>query len=120
LSTTKTTADEKARAAYIQGLRELADFLEAHPDLPMPFWGVTVNVYAQTKEEFVDWVGRVGGPLEKRTLETVMSLGRRFGVHKYEVNIMREQILGREVQPEIERFLDETAAAVEAKETELK
>ncbi|GHH63675.1 hypothetical protein GCM10017673_05020 [Streptosporangium violaceochromogenes] len=28
------------RAAYVRGLRALADLLERHPDLSLPYWGV--------------------------------------------------------------------------------
>jgi hypothetical protein len=37
---TQTTTDAAVRAVFITGFRALADFLEAHPDLPVPRFSV--------------------------------------------------------------------------------
>ncbi len=41
---------EQERLDAIQGLRDVADFLDAHPGVPAPRW-VTMNVPIDTKEE---------------------------------------------------------------------
>ena len=39
------------REEVIQGLRELADFLERNPTVPTPYAGVTVDVFPRDREE---------------------------------------------------------------------
>jgi len=38
-------------AGFVAGLRQLADFLEAHPDLPAPYGGETVTAFPEAGEE---------------------------------------------------------------------
>lgn len=48
----RTEAEEAAqrRAAFIQGLRDCADWLERHPDVRCPRWQ-NMNVFVDTREE---------------------------------------------------------------------
>ena len=39
-----TTTDPDTRAAFISGLRELADFLAANPDVPVPSYGTSIQL----------------------------------------------------------------------------
>lgn len=38
---TETKPNPDPRAEYIRGLREIADWLEAHPEVPLPYLGTT-------------------------------------------------------------------------------
>jgi hypothetical protein len=62
------------RAAFIAGLRELANHFEATPDLPLPFEVVhqdpaigTFTFHAQSAEEYAAAVRALGGRREKGT-----------------------------------------------------
>jgi hypothetical protein len=68
------TAD---RAATIRGLRALVDFLESHPDLPLPIINVGMQVYPRSRQsiEDVSEMLEVGTREENDCLET----SRHFG-----------------------------------------
>ena len=38
--------DPAVRDQFITGLRQLADYLDAHPDVPVPLYGTTIDVHA--------------------------------------------------------------------------
>jgi hypothetical protein len=42
--------DPAVRAEFINGLRQLADFLDTHPDVPVPPYGTTIDVHAESTE----------------------------------------------------------------------
>jgi hypothetical protein len=42
--------DPAVRDQFITGLRQLADFLDAHPDLPVPPYGTTITVNADSAD----------------------------------------------------------------------
>ena len=44
------TTDPVIRARYIDALRQLADFLDAHPDVPVPHYGTTITVSADSSD----------------------------------------------------------------------
>ena len=44
--TMRNTTDPHTRAEFITGLRNLADHLEAHPDIPVPAYGAEILVHA--------------------------------------------------------------------------
>jgi hypothetical protein len=80
------------RAAYVQGLRELADFVEAHPDLPVPFSG-SHNVFLADKADVVALARAAGGRWEKGADPNYFYLKVRFaGGHTYDLNVDRERI----------------------------
>jgi hypothetical protein len=45
------TTDPKERAEFIGSLRELADFLAAHPAVPVPTHGTRISLYADAYED---------------------------------------------------------------------
>lgn len=54
---TNTSITDEKRAATIRGLHSLADYLERHPDLPIPALGITVTHYVHDGsqvEQFAD------------------------------------------------------------------
>ncbi|MGW4644515.1 hypothetical protein ACWEN6_38765 [Sphaerisporangium sp. NPDC004334] len=77
------------RPAYINGLRDLADFLDTNPDIPIPNSALTAYYYPRgTDEEICDQVAHVarvlGADVDPRDLaEGHFSAGIAFGVAEY-------------------------------------
>ena len=86
-----TTAREK----FIEGLREAADFLDAHPGLPTQFGPIACNVFVDTKEEFATFA-RMGGWAKNANGEWFF-LTRTIGSLQYEINIYRRKVCRRVV-----------------------
>ena len=42
---------DQERRDFIDGLRQVADFFEQHPSVPMPQSDMTINVFVSTREE---------------------------------------------------------------------
>lgn len=51
--------DEK-RAAFVQGLRDLADFYETTPTAPMPYVGNGFSVHPEDRAHFAKWAAVIG------------------------------------------------------------
>src|SRR5580704_2895370 len=80
---TTSIADPETRAAVTAGLRALAEFLDAHPTLPVPrfspFAGLTVYP-AGTQEDKRAEIDRIAGVLQVSTEEYgIYQAERRFG-----------------------------------------
>ncbi len=110
----KTVEEERVaatvRAAYIQGLRELADFLEERPELPVPtYTGVSAIVFADTRDEFRRIVQVAGGPLTSWSSNDWTVLCRTIGPHTYQITISNTKLLNPSLDTltEIEQFLAE-------------
>lgn len=90
------------RAATIRGLRELADFLEAHPVVPLPYVG-SINAFVQSRDEMAT-IARAAS-WRKQWREDWFTLTREFSVDvNLEVNIeratvCRKVITGTRIQP---------------------
>jgi hypothetical protein len=68
------STDPAVRARFITGLRQLADFLDAHPDIPVPPYGTTIDVHAESTDNGgqaqVDAVAeQLGTPVQDDTAE---------------------------------------------------
>lgn len=88
----------------VAGLRQLADFIEAHPALPVPY-GTNLNVFTEDKTELAA-LARVGNVRwEKHANGEYFYLKAHFaGGHSYEININRAKVcrkvvLGSHVEP---------------------
>jgi len=83
MSDTTCTTDPTARAAITAGLRALADYLDAHPGLPVPQFSMCagLTVYPGGSEEGKRAeVDRIAGVLQVVTEEFgVYQAQRRFG-----------------------------------------
>lgn len=83
------------RTSYISGLRELADALETHPDMPLPesstfsvgFHGVGES---DAKTQMRDAAKATPGMLRKDVTSSFFSLKREFGSITYELWASRE------------------------------
>lgn len=51
MTITPTTADQSARAEAINGLRQLADFLDAHADVPVAEYSWTLHAFPRDAED---------------------------------------------------------------------
>jgi hypothetical protein len=92
------TQEMKERAAWIAGLRELADWLDQNPDIPYPgYAGQQFTVFAHTKQELAELARQVGGRFEKQVTDNWVMLRRTFGPHCYEICIARQQVCERRV-----------------------
>jgi hypothetical protein len=98
--------DEEAqdrRIEYIKGLRGLADFIEAYPDLPLPYGEEYFNIWVYTKEE-VSTLVRGKGKWEKIAETNQMVFRKKFGPLNYDINITRDRVcekivVGQEIIP---------------------
>lgn len=84
--------ETERRRACVAGLRELADFIERHEDLPVPY-GCNLNVFASDKAELAR-LARVGGvKWQKASTPDYFYLRAVFeGDYSYEVNIDRSAV----------------------------
>lgn len=116
------------REQLIDGLRRMADFLEANPCVKEPLCELTLNAFVHTREELAgqarlaDW--------EKAWYGDWFALRRSFGPVRLDVNIERELVCRRvakgtrtiPAQPErtVEDFdwVCDEGSVLEGKETE--
>jgi hypothetical protein len=82
------------RSELIQGLRDLATFLESYPEIPTPSFGV--DAWVNSKEELTN-ASRLGGKWEKRYTGNYFCLGKRFGPILFEINTERDKVCRRVV-----------------------
>jgi hypothetical protein len=94
----ETTVPDSTRAAYIRGLREVAAFLEAHPDLPTPSYGGSLNAFVSTRADLAA-IARVRGvKWEKSADPNYFYLQVHFAAgFSYDVNVQRDQVCRRVV-----------------------
>jgi hypothetical protein len=84
------------RESYIQSLRDLADWLKAHPEVGIPNAGTIFNVFVTDREELAR-IARMSS-WEKQYFDTWYTLRKSFGVIYFDVNIDREKICKRVVK----------------------
>lgn len=103
-----TTDQSTERTGYIQGLRELADFLEAHDGVPVPFhgslqtgkWEKVFNIFLiheGDNRERIAMVARAMGNFEKRADGSDFRVFRRFGGITLVAQAAREDVCERVV-----------------------
>lgn len=83
-----------SRTKTIDGLRELADYLEARPDVPLPYLG-TLDAFADPAE--LSAIARAMGGFHKQHDGNFLSLVRRFGPIALAVNFSSESVCERVV-----------------------
>lgn len=76
---------------YADGLRRLADFIDAHPDLFRDTCELTVNLFAENREEFAEKARQLGSA-EKVEMGGWYVLRKKFGPHRLDLNIAREYV----------------------------
>lgn len=91
-------AENKQRNAVIQGLRELADFLALHPDVPCDSYGVSMQVYGLNKDDLVRAVRAGGVEWRKLHFGSYFELRATFsGEVSIGLNTDREQVCEKRV-----------------------
>jgi hypothetical protein len=85
------------RAEFVKGLRELADFLEAHEALPVSS-SFFVNVYCSSKDGFLAAVRAIGNRGEKEISDEWARYQVWFGPIKYYVYTDREAVCTKVVK----------------------
>ena len=84
---------EKQRLASISAVRELADFLESNPLVPIP--AMNLNTFVDTKEKLVA-LAKSLGRIDKGEYEDWFYLRKHFsGGHYLDINIDRKKICER-------------------------
>lgn len=99
METAPAEQTEKAtrRASIVEGLRQLANFLEGHPDVAAPY-NVQVNAFVETREELTAAAKALGW--QKVYLQDWFCLKRSFAPDEavtLEVNAPRERVCRRVV-----------------------
>lgn len=89
--------EEEHRRDSIEDMRELCDYLEAHPELPLPYWN-SQDVFLDSKEQ-IQALARSHGPWEKRYAGSYLELVKRMsnGLVRYQLNVAREQVCTKRV-----------------------
>ncbi len=91
--------DTDRRTAYIAGLRQLAELLETHPDIPTPYTGgagTPLSIFCDDKEQIAALARAFPGRMDKRVDESSPTYGFELHgslaglkivayVHRYEV-----------------------------------
>lgn len=102
-----------ARRQYVQGLRDLAAFIETFPDVPLPYAGAH-NAFVDDKSQLAAIARACGGRWAKNATDDFFFIRRAFaGGHAYEVNVSRERVCrkvvtGTRIQPAVpEREVEE-------------
>jgi hypothetical protein len=87
-----TPADVAERQAAIDGLRQLADFIEQHPGVPLPVANGN-NAFVWSRETLAAIARTPGVRWEKGAEGNYFSLSVSFaGGYSYSINIEREQV----------------------------
>jgi hypothetical protein len=109
------------RAGYITGLRMLADLLEQHPELPLPYEGTASNrlwIFCETREDAAGYArvlpGRVGKHTDTNSPAYGFELHGQLGGLYVKVLARREQVCERVVvgTEEITRQVPDPAVQV--------
>jgi hypothetical protein len=82
------------REEFIKGLRDIADFFEDRPELPIPNYGESFYIWEKSLVNARERAIQMA-PAEKIYLESYFNLQRRFGPHKVVVSWARDAICER-------------------------
>ena len=83
------------REEYITGLRDIADFFEARPDLPVPHYGESIYIWEKSLTNARERALQMA-PCEKHYVgDSYYQLAKEFGPHKVVVSWNRDDICER-------------------------
>ena len=77
-----TNGENRTNAEYAAGLRAIADWYEAHPEVPQPH--DCLKVFTGHTKEDANVIARALGKSEKRYSSGLLYLGRDFGGERLE------------------------------------
>lgn len=82
---------EDTQRDWIQGLREMADWFEQHPDRIPTYNNLVVNLFAADRDELVAYARELG-KVAKNPVGDYFALVKRFGPHRIDANLPREEV----------------------------
>lgn len=82
-----------ARAEYVQGLRDLADFVEQGSKLRLPSRGVTIDVFTFDEDDYAAQGETLPRPVDRVLTSSFAITRRRFGPHRIDVNLGLSRLL---------------------------
>ena len=82
------------RTDFINGLRDLADFYEARPELQLP-QSMLADIWYHRGETPIEEVARQMGKAEKVDADNLFILRRNFGPIRLDANFYREDVCER-------------------------
>lgn len=82
---------------YADGLRQLAEWYDAHPDAEQPYRSDRVEYFPVTKDDLVALLREHGGQWKKTTASDLLYLRRRFGPFTLEAVIDQRDVCTRRV-----------------------
>lgn len=89
-----TDEDKTHRTEFIAGLREMADWYEAHPDMRAPRYA-SINIFAEDKADFIS-LRRASGLRDKHDGDVWMYFSKHFrGELEIQINVEREKVCRR-------------------------
>lgn len=80
----KADSPEVRRAKHLEGLRKLADLMEAHPELELPYNLRKLETYVYTVEDVAKWAKALPGKKSKQFEETSFKLQNDLGLGGFE------------------------------------
>jgi hypothetical protein len=82
---------------YTDGLRALADFLDAHPDVleDVSHSGFDCGAFFDNKTRLAAFAKAVGGQLDKGKYGGYLEVAKRFGPHKLTGNVAEDLVCER-------------------------
>ena len=92
------------RKEYVKGLRDLADWYEAHPEIELPYEPVHDNYAVNSKEDAASVI-RALGRCDKEYSGNLLTISRQFGPIKakfvfYREAVCRKVVVGTREVPE--------------------
>ena len=91
----KLEAAATARTEFCDALVEIAEFLESHPDVPLPLYP-SMTAFVPGASELAQ-AAKALGHAEKSVLPNWFSMVRRFGTVSFEISARRENVCRRVV-----------------------
>ena len=91
------TTNPAIRARFTRSLRDLADYLDHHPAVPVPAFGATVTMYATPGDDSRAQVNRIAALLDTGIRDETASGGhywatRSFGPIGYEIAALADLV----------------------------
>ena len=88
---------DEERTAWVDGLRQLADFVEANPELPLPHAGAAIYLWGENPKADLANAVRIMGNVEKKADDFFIGADRKFGPITLSVKAARETVCERVV-----------------------
>lgn len=85
------------RQGYVASLRLIADWFEAHPDVPLPHTADEFYLFTIHNREEMENIARIFGTCEKEYTDGLFKLKKKFGEIEMRVVASRDQICNRKV-----------------------